>query len=120
MPNVFMVLDRFVLLSGLSREESAAYLPVCSSALANILAHLKPGVDAEQHAEEIAHAAAAVAFYRFALISAAREEESFSAGNLTLRQDSEAKAQYARAVRDDALATLSDLAEDSGFLFGRM
>ena len=94
MPNVFMVLDRFVLLSGLSREESAAYLPVCSSA--------------------------AVAFYRFALISAAREEESFSAGNLTLRQDSEAKAQYARAVRDDALATLSDLAEDSGFLFGRM
>ena len=112
------VLARFQLLSGLTAEQSADWLPLCKQAVTQINASLKPGVDAAAHSEELCMAAACLVFYQYAIIQDVLRDESFAAGEVKVTQ--KIKPASAEQVWQQAKAAVASLLTDSDFMFRRV
>lgn len=111
------IFDRFCLISGLDEETAAPYMALCSEAAADISKRVKKGVDSEAESVRLSSAAAALAFYRYAKFTAAAQGSiSFSAGDVRVVSDGEKALLLAGKVRDEALAEVSDLLWDDGFV----
>lgn len=113
-----LILARFMLLSGLSAEQAAEWLPLCKQAAEQINAGLKPGVDAAVHSEELCMAGAALVFYRYSIIQDVLNEESFAAGEVKITRKSAAPA--ARQLWREMQASVAGLLTDCDFVFARV
>ncbi len=115
------VFDRFCLMSGLGGEEAAPYMALCSEAFAEIMKRVKNGVNVEAEKARLCAAAAALAFYRYIKYTSASEGSvNFSAGDVKVTQKGERALAMAQKVRDEALAEVSDLLIDKGFVIRRV
>lgn len=112
----WLVADEFGILSGLDKQERLPYLPLCISAAQQIKARLRQGISLADHMRPLCTAAAAVAFYRYILLRTSLDEGAFTAGDLTVGQNT-AAVPAAKQLRDESLRAVSFLLEDTSFVF---
>lgn len=111
------VLERFALLAALPEPEE--FLPLCGDAAAELSGAQRDSCGAEAQGALVS-AAAALAFYRWALAQAATEAGSFSAGDVKVTADS-GRASQARRLWREAIASAAPYLKDGGgFVFGRI
>ncbi len=111
-------LERFALIAGISLEEAEKWLSLCEEACNEIESHLKESVDIDANYRRLTTAAASLAFYRYMLYTnASGNTESFTAGEFRIKTDVNLTVKLAYAVWRDAKCAISDLLEDSDFMF---
>lgn len=114
------ILTRFALLAQLSEAEAAPFLPLCGEAAASIRRQLKSGINETTYDSELTAAAAALAFYRYALLQAANDTGDFKAGDVSISRRGPEKVQFAEAVYKEAKAEVAGLLLDADFVFERV
>lgn len=110
------VLERFTLYSGLSSTGAAKYETLCASAAAEITRRERANC-ADTAQNTLCAAAAALAFYRKALMDSGGGAGSFSAGDVKVTESS-ANIPAAKELWREASAQAAQYLEDSGFMFG--
>lgn len=110
------VLARFALLAGL--DDAQPCLPLCEDAAARLERQEREGCGEEALAPLTA-AAAALAFYRYALAQAGGLPGSFSAGDVRVTAGA-ANTAPARALWRESLAAAAPYLKDGEFLFRRV
>lgn len=121
MLNVTTVLERFILLSGLTSNEAASALPFCSAAANEISEKMLSY--ASDTDERLIMAAASMAFYKWTLMSSSGENDilsSFKAGDVTVSCDTRATIAAAESLKNDTLLSASPLLKDNGFCFSQV
>lgn len=113
MPEVDAVLTAFLSLSGLGEGEREQWRSLCAAALHDLTSRLREGIDPSQQGERLTQGAAALAYYKYALLEAAVGCHSLKAGELSLSCDGNGLVKAAAAIRDDALLSLIDLVDVS-------
>ena len=109
------VVERFILMTDLNSDRAAKYQPLCEDAMAEIDRRTMQDDPAAQTI--LCAAAAALALYRWALMTASTEIGSFSAGDVKITKSSTSVA-MAKEVWAEAAA--APYLKDSGFLFERI
>ncbi|MCI1955709.1 MAG: hypothetical protein LKJ21_04945 [Oscillospiraceae bacterium] len=112
--NLDDVLARFSLLAG-QDGDAEPYRPLCADAAAQVERGERAGCGPEASGPLTA-AAAALAFYRFALMQAGRDAGSFEAGDVRVAAG-DTNVRPARALWSEAVAAASPYLADLGFLF---
>ncbi len=110
------VLGAFSLLAELDEEAARAASTVVELAIAELSSLLKTGAFTAENHDRICHAAAALAYYKYVLLSAARQS-GFSVGDMKLSAPSAATLSIAKALRDDAFGAVYDLIDSCSFAF---
>ena len=78
--------ERFAALAGMEQEEAQRHSLLCRDAAAQVEGMAKSSLTAQE--EELLHgAAAALAFYRWALLEGVRAPESFASGEIQVKKD---------------------------------
>lgn len=108
-------LNRFKLVSGLSDEEAARWLPVLRESAEYVKGLVEKESLSQEEALRVDNAAGVYAYYRYALYSL-RDENSFSAGDVRVYLNRN-KAEEARLMWEDELSQLNDIALCSHFTF---
>ena len=112
------ILNRFSVISGLSLGESDTFIPICNDAKAYIQSKLKPNVNESAESERLEAAAAALSFYKYVLYKASLQgTQSFSAGDVSIKEDSKQQIENARTVWYEAKASVCDILQDDEFYF---
>ena len=111
------ILEHFILLTGLDKKEAPPWLPLCSRYARQLRAQLKNPEQETQNAALLSTVAAEMAYAKYTEICAARETESFSAGDITVRAYGEGAVRAAKAVAEEALCSINDLLDDRAFVF---
>lgn len=110
------VFDRFSMLSG--ADDAERFLPLCADAAAEVCAGERDSCG-EEARPALNAAAAALAFYRYALLRAGLGSGSFSAGDVKVEEKGDLSA--AREFWRQAAANAAPYCRDGGsFLFGRI
>lgn len=117
-PEAGAVTVRFALLAGLGEDEAARYGPLCEEALSELLRREKPGCGEEAGAP-LVMAAAALALYRKTLADDAREDCSFSAGDVKVTRSGPGAPAAEKLLRA-SLSAAAPYLEDVCFVFGRI
>lgn len=113
------VRERFLSLAGLSSETSVVWDELIQDAFENIHRRVREDLDTQENCRCLEAAAAALAFYNYKSVVAARGNlSSFKAGEVSIQTDTGVKEAYAFFLR--ALEPCSKLFSDDDFLFGRM
>ncbi len=112
----WMVAETFGSLAGLDENERLPFLPMCILCAGQVKRGLKSEDLLLKHAQELSYAAAANAFYRYVLLRAALDEDSFRAGDVSVNKNPGAE-KAAAALRDEASAAVSSLLEPEDFVF---
>ncbi len=115
--NGFTVLDRLMLISGLSKDTAAPYLSSCTYELARIMARLRDGINAEDFADGIINAAAAQVNCSATAAMMLKSEGDFSVGDISVKYGNETKIAAAEKLRCDAFAAIAHILTDEGFAF---
>lgn len=68
MSEVDAVLTAFLSLAGLDEGEKERWRGLCASAWNDLLAHLREGISPSQQGERLTQGAAAIAYYKYALL----------------------------------------------------
>lgn len=111
-------LERFALIANISVTEAEQWSDLCEEACEEIERYLKESVDIETNSRRLSTAAASLAFYKYSLyINASGNTESFTAGELYIKTDVDSTIKLAYDVWLDAKYAISDLLEDSDFIF---
>lgn len=113
------ILEQFAVLAGLDSQQAGKYRLLCENARAQIAGVAK--ADAGLMGElALCAAAAALAFYRWALMSAATGvENSFSVGDVRVTKGA-ADVERARQLWRESEATAAPYLNDVSFVFERM
>jgi hypothetical protein len=111
------VTERFALMADLESDRAARFQPLCEDAVAEISGRILRDDPAAQSI--FCAAAAALAFYRWALMSASADSGSFSAGDVKITK-SGANVAMAKEVWGEAAAAAAPYLADRGFLFERI
>lgn len=100
--------------------EEAEVLPLCTSALNEILSRLRDDVSEDNPL--IVQTAAAVAYYNCCLKSVSEKSgnQYFKAGDLTVRNNVADEISVAQTIRDNALIRAADILKDNRFVFRRV
>lgn len=112
------VLEQFAGLAGLSEEDAAEWSGMAKVCLSQLRGLLKQNFDEEAQGDLLCTAAASLLFYRYALVKKARAEESFSAGDLSVKTGDGTAA--ARTLWEESRGALAPWLESPGFVFERM
>jgi len=91
---------------------------LCASCAKNIEKRLKP--DADKDDARLIFAAATAAYYQLCLIRASDlngSADSITVGDVTQTRSYESICKNAKTLHEQALADISDLAEDGNFFF---
>ena len=115
--NLQDILEHFRLLSGQSEEEAAPWVRLCSRYMRVLRSRLRDPALEEKNAALLSAAAAEMAYAKYVELSAAREAESFSAGDITVRSFGEGALRAAKSVAEDAEVSVRHLLADQEFLF---
>lgn len=110
------VLGAFSMLAELDEDEARDNSAIVELAIAEVTAMLSEGTNTFENHDRICHAAAALSYYKFALITASRES-GFSVGDVSFSAPSVASVAQAKALRDDALGAISDIIDSRTFAF---
>ena len=116
--DVTALLERFSLFSGLSEEEAQKQKVLCEDAAAQVEGMAKFPLTPAQEAA-LYGAAAALAYYRWALLEGARGPESFSAGDVQVKKD-KALVETARALWQEYRRAAASCLDGGGFVFSRV
>lgn len=111
------ILTHFVLLTGMGKGEAAAWLPLCSRYARQLRSRLRDPQKERENAALLQSVAAELAYAKYTELCAARESESFCAGDVSVRGGGEGAVRAAKAVAEDALRSISFLLTDSDFAF---
>ena len=116
--NCHKILLQFRILSGLDAKSANDYLPLCVACAKNIEKDLK--ADANKDDERLVFAAATSVYYQFCLIKASDingSADSITVGDVTQTRSYESICKNAKALYEQALASISDLTENDNFFF---
>ena len=115
------VLERFSIIAGLSIDQAAPWTFLCSESIEQIRKHIKEGIDVSKHSRRLGAVAAALAFYRYIMYKGSGGGlESFTAGDISVKNDKKTSLQVAFAVWRDARSSVADLLNDEDFVFERI
>ena len=115
------IVERFALLLSLSLEEANKFTYICNDARSEIISKLLPNTDLTLHSERLIAAAAALSLYRYMQVKALNQTtESFSAGDVTVRENMSQALKTAYEIWLDEKAKIVDLLKDDDFLFWRV
>ncbi len=109
------ILFNFRLYTGLSENESAAFVPLISGVCADIDRRIRDRSLIEGNLDRINYAAAALSFYKYRLMNT--DVTGFKAGDITVNKNSAGALMGAKAVKEESLQLISDLITDSDFTF---
>ena len=115
-----LVTERFLMLASLSEADEKVQT-LCQSASLKLERIVRENTDLDNSL--IINAAAADAFYRWALINKAGSQDdfkSFRAGDITVQNDVRVSLDAAKAIRNEAFEAIADLLEDRAFYFGEV
>ena len=115
--NGFAVLDRLMLISGISKEDAAKHLSACSYELTCIKKRIKKDVNALDFAEDILVAAASQVFVTVVTAEAVKSEASFSIGDGKVDNGFKERLDFAKTFRDNAFLKIAHILTDEGFAF---
>lgn len=101
----------------MNKETAAPYLASCSYELSRILARLKKGIKAEDHAEGLIQAAAAQVNFTLVSISLFAGEGDFSVGDISVKNMHAKKLEAAEMLKRDAFNLIAPILTDEGFAF---
>lgn len=119
--NLDVVLERFSMIVNIEVEDAAKWVPICSESVDEIKNKLKDGVDMQKNAHRLEVAAAALAIYKYTLYnSVISGAESFTAGELRMKSDSQTSVKMAYRAWQEAKNSISDLLKDEDFVFERI
>lgn len=110
-------MERFALMADLSADKAARFLPLCEDAAEEITRRTVRNDAAAQRL--LCAAAAALALYRWALMSASGDLGSFSSGDVKIVK-SGANVSMAKEAWREAAAAAAPYLEDDEFLFRRV
>jgi len=111
------VVERFALMTDLSSSDAVNYQAICENAMAELNRRVLQD-DAESQ-PFLCAAAAALALYRWALITASNDLGSFSAGDVKITKSSTNVA-MAKEMWQEAVVAAAPYLADKGFLFERI
>lgn len=118
--NVQDVLKRFSLLANLDEKDASDWITLCSDAASYIMSKVKTNITLT-HSDylTLSYVASCLAFYRYELYNATRNacSGSFSVGDISVRSVDKYSALHAEKVYKEALASASNLLQDSDFAF---
>ncbi len=115
--DILLVLESFMLVSGLTKEEAERWLPLCHWAAASVYGRLRSDVDVIAHRAAVCYAAGVTAYYKYVLRNAAQNGSSrFSVGDVTVSENVNDGVKAAKALYDEAMASVEHLFGD-GFAF---
>lgn len=101
------VVEQFVRFAGIDEELAKQWEPLCQAAIANLREQLAPGVDLTD--SRLTLAAAADAFYQYALIHSSDDAKSVKIGDVSVSSQSGTGAQTARALRSELRTAIAPL-----------
>lgn len=110
------VLGAFALLADLDASEARSAQPLVEMSVAEVTLMLRSGACTDETHDRIAHACAAVAYYKYAVVCALREG-SVTVGDVKLTPAAAGTLTVAKQLRDDALGSIADLIDNDGFVF---
>ncbi len=117
--NIENIMRLFGSFAGIDEDSVTEYRFLCEMAEENISSRLRETAK-ENDNSRTEYAAAALAYYRYVLLSFTDE----GGGNITIGEISlkspEKKLEYAEKILKEALADISDIAEDKDFVFERI
>lgn len=114
--NIDDVMERFTLMADLSAERAEKFRPLCTEAMGEIS---RRAVNVGEQAQSaLCAAAAALAFYRWALMGAVNSPGSFAAGDVKITK-SMGTVSLAKEAWREAEASAAPFLEDGEFLFQR-
>jgi len=114
------VLERFSIIAGLSIDQAAPWITICKESIEQIESKIKEGVDKQACSRRLSSAAAALSFYRYTMYKASGGGlESFTAGDISIKNDKKTSLQIAFRVWRDARSSVADLLNDDEFVFER-
>ncbi len=89
--------------------------PCCERGLAWVYGKLKPDIDKESPL--VVHTAAAIAHYYFFFTRLTETDkfESYTAGDMTVKRNTEKEMKFETLARDEAIANASSILIDGGF-----
>lgn len=110
--------ERFAALAGMEQQEAQRHSLLCRDAAAQVEGMAKSSLTAQE--EELLHgAAAALAFYRWALLEGVRAPESFASGEIQVKKDS-ALSEKARKIWEEYRNAAAGCLRDTDFVFQQM
>lgn len=109
------VLSLFALYCGISDDDASKYKPLCSSAVSEITARERENCGTDS-ADALCRCAAALAFYRKALIDSGSCKGSFTAGDIKITESTE-NLSAAKQFLQDTLSASSAYLKDNNFVF---
>lgn len=109
------VLSLFALYCGVSNEEAAKYKTLCASAVSEITARERENCGADS-ADALCRCAAALAFYKKALIDSGSCKGSFTAGDIKITESTE-NLSAAKQFLQNTISASSAYLKDNGFVF---
>lgn len=101
----------------MNKEVAAPYLASCSYELSRILARLKKGIKAEEHADGLIQAAAAQVNFTLVSVALLSGEGDFSIGDISVKNMYTRKLEAAEALKRDAFSAIVPILTDEGFAF---
>ncbi len=111
--DVMLVLESFRTIAGLTEEEAKTWLPLCHWAIASVYGKLRSDTDLVKHQQLLAHAAAAMAYYKYRLRQSSQNSSAdFSVGDVTIKEHTDETLKSARELYDLALESIRFLFED--------
>lgn len=115
------IVERFALISSLGLETASEFTYICDDAKNEITSKLLPDVDVDSHSERLIAAAAALSLYKYVLYKSVNQTaESFSAGDITVKENANQAVKVAYEIWLEEKAKISDLLQDNDFLFWRV
>ena len=112
------ILEKFALISGLTLEEVSPFIPILEEAKQEIESKVLEEVDKNAESRRLNAAAAAFGFYKYVLYKVSGSGmESFTAGDISIRQNNSHIINMAKCIWDEARREASDILKDDDFLF---
>ena len=114
------IFDRFKSLAQLTDSEAEKWSYLIYDCMVEIRSMLLPECDVEKNCHRLTAVTAALAFYRYRCVLAARgnEPSSFKAGDVTIETDgSSLKSAY--KMYSEELSAIGDILKINDFIFGR-
>lgn len=110
-------MEKFALFADMDVREAEQWRPLAAASVQKLENGLRRGVRVSDFSALLAEAAAADAYYRYCLIESGRGDASVSAGTVTVHTDHASRINAARQARLEALAAVSSVLSDGGFVF---
>lgn len=110
--DVMLVLKAFTMLADLTTQEAEQWRPLCHWAVASLFGRLRTDVDLAANQTLLCYAAGTMAYYKYVLRNAVHDgTATFAAGDVKVTDNTHRTVEAAKALYEDAIASVSHLFE---------